>query len=580
MNALIAIKILGFFGLLTLLAMPLGNYMARVYRGENRFSRKILGPLERLLLRMAGVAEDADTHWKTYAKHLLIFNLLGFFAVYALERLQGFLPGNPAGFGAVSPQVAFNTAVSFVTNTNWQAYAGEAVMSQLTQMAGLTVQNFLSAATGMAVAVALTRSFTRNSEDGIGCFWTDLVRGVVYILLPLALVFSVFLVSQGLVQTFDAKAEIALAAPVADSNGNPVESVSLALGPVASQVAVKQLGTNGGGYYNANSAHPFENPTPLSNFAELLAILLIPAAFCFFFGRMVKAQRQGYVLFAVMMAVILPLSFLCAGAELSGNPALDSAGVDQKAGAFQSGGNMEGKEVRFGAAESALWAVATTAASNGSVNATHDSFTPLGGLIPMWLIQLGEVVFGGVGSGLYGMILFAVVAVFIAGLMVGRTPEYLGKKLSAYEMQAASLGILIPPAFVLLGTAMACVTLSGHATVANPGPHGFSELLYAYSSAANNNGSAFAGLDASNLFHTVATGLCMLAGRFWVIVPVLALAGSLARKRTVPASSGTLPTDTVLFAALLLGTLVLVGALTFIPALALGPLVEHLMLFK
>ncbi len=579
MNSIAAIKFLVYFALLTILAAPLGAYMARVYEGENRLSRKILGPLERFLYKIAGVREDSDGSWKIYARDLLVFNLLGFFAVYALLRLQGSLPLNPAGFGGVSPRLAFNTAASFVTNTNWQAYSGEAVMSQLSQMAALAVQNFLSAGSGMAVAAALCRSFARSEREGIGSFWVDLVRGSIYILLPLSLAFSIFLVSQGVVQTFEGRAEVSLISPQAAPDGTPLTRASIALGPVASQVAIKQLGTNGGGYYNANSAHPFENPTPLSNFAELLAILLIPAAFCFTFGKMVKAPRQGLVLFSVMMAVILPLVFVCAGAELSGNPALRGLGVDQSAGVFQGGGNMEGKELRFGAAESALWAVATTAASNGSVNSMHDSFTPVGGLVPMWLIQLGEVIFGGVGSGLYGMILLAVIAVFIAGLMVGRTPEYLGKKLSAFEMKASSLGVLIPPALTLLGTAAACVAASGHSTVANPGPHGFSEILYAYSSAANNNGSAFAGLDASNLFHTVGTGLCMLAGRFWVIVPVLALAGAVARKKIVPASAGTLPTDTPLFAVLLLGTVILVGALTFIPALALGPIVEHLMLF-
>lgn len=470
----------------------------------------------------------------------------------------------------MSPAVAFNTAVSFVTNTNWQAYSGETTMSQLTQMAALTVQNFVSAATGMAVAVALVRGFARRTVESVGNFWVDLTRSTLYVLLPLALVTALILMSQGVVQTFAGSRTVQPLESQPMGHGQRLAEQRLVLGPVASQVAIKELGTNGGGFFNANSAHPFENPTPLSNFVELLAILLIPAALCFTFGAMVKSPRHGWVLFAAMAAITVPLLVLCVSAEQAGNPLLGALGINQ------SLGNMEGKELRFGVGWSALWATVTTAASNGSVNCMHDSLTPLGGLAPMWLIQLGEVAFGGVGSGLYGMLMFAVIAVFVAGLMVGRTPEFLGKKLEAYEMKMAALVILIPSAAVLLGAALGCVAPSARAATANPGPHGFSEILYAFSSGANNNGSAFAGLNAGTSFYALAIGLCMLVGRYWTIVPVLAVAGSLARKRVVSASAGTLPTDTPLFVLLLVGTVLLVGALTFIPALALGPIVEQL----
>jgi K+-transporting ATPase ATPase A chain len=480
----------------------------------------------------------------------------------------------------VGEYVAWNTAVSFATNTNWQVYGGESTMSHLVQMTALAVQNFVSAATGIAVLAALIRGFVRRSAAGLGSFWVDLTRTTLHVLLPLSALLALLLVWQGVPQTFSAEAKFALRDPVHGDKGELVRMQAVALGPVASQVAIKQLGTNGGGYYNVNSAHPLENPTPLSNLLEALAILLLPGALCFTFGAMVKDRRQGWTIYAVMVAILLPLMAATVAAEQRGNPALASLGVDQSPGELQPGGNMEGKEARLGPVESGIWATATTAASNGSVNSMHDSFTPLGGMWPMWLIQLGEVVFGGVGSGLYGMLVFAIVAVFIAGLMVGRTPEYLGKKIEAFEMKMASIAILAPAAMVLVGTALASVVPAGPAGVANPGPHGFSEMLYALSSASNNNGSAFAGLTASSPFWAVLTGIAMLVGRYWVIVPVLALAGSLARKKLVPSSAGTLHTHGPLFGLLLVSTVLLVGALTFVPALALGPGVEHLQLLS
>jgi len=556
-----------YFAALALAGWPLGIYMARVYQGTARGAGRLFGGIERAVYRVAGVRPEIETGWRPYALGVLWFNLFGLLAVYLLQRLQGALPLNGAGFGAVPPFLAFNTAASFATNTNWQAYGGETTLSHLVQMAGLTVQNFVSAASGMACAAALARGFARRSAATIGNFWVDLTRSVLYVLLPLSILVALLLASQGVVQTFDATATVE---PLeAASQGEPGSQV-LALGPVASQIAIKQLGTNGGGYYNVNSAHPFENTTPLSNFIQLFSILLIPAAFCFAFGEMVRSNRHGWMLFGTMTLIVVPFLLLGAWAEWGGNPLLEPAGVDQSAG------NLEGKEVRFGVASSVLWATATAAASNGSVNSMHDSFTPLGGLVPIWLIQLGEVAFGGVGSGLYGMLMFAVIAVFLAGLMVGRTPELLGKKLEAFEMQMAALVVLLPAAAVLVGTAIASALPSAVLSAPNPGPHGFSEILYAFSSASNNNGSAFAGLNAATDFYTIALGICMLAGRYWVMLPVLAVAGSLARKKIVPASAGTLPTDTVLFALLLAGTVVLVGALTFVPALALGPIVEHL----
>jgi potassium-transporting ATPase potassium-binding subunit len=578
MTATAWIRIALFVGVVALLAKPLGAYMARVFAGEHTLLGRALGPVERLVYRVSGVRPDEEMTWRTYAVALLAFNLLGLLAVYALQRLQGVLPLNPDHVGAVSPDSAFNTAVSFASNTNWQGYGGESTMSYLTQMAALGVQSFLSAATGIAVLVALARSFVRAGAETIGNFWVDLTRATLYVLLPLSLVLAVFLVSQGVVQTFSPHATAQLLDPTTDASGNAVTEQVIALGPAASQVAIKQLGTNGGGFFNANSAHPFENPTPLAGFAELVAILLVAAALCVTFGRMVRDERQGWTLLAAMFAILLPLLVACVWSETSPNPALAGMGIDASPSALQPGGNMEGKELRFGPVDSAIWATATTAASNGSVNSMHDSFLPLGGLVPLALMQLGEVVFGGVGSGLYGMLLFAIVAVFVAGLMVGRTPEYLGKKIEAYEMKMASLGILVPCVTVLVGTAVAVATDAGIKGMANPGAHGFSEVLYAFSSAGNNNGSAFAGLFANTPFYNTALGLAMLVSRYWVIVPVLAVAGSLARKKIVPSSSGTLPTCGPLFVGLLVGTVILVGALTFVPALALGPIVEHLQL--
>jgi len=578
------------------LAKPLGAYMARVYEGRPFGLDRILGPVERLIYRLSGVRPDEEMNWKSYAIAMLLFNFAGLLAVYALQRLQFVLPLNPQGLGAVSPDSSFNTAVSFATNTNWQGYGGETTMSYLTQMLGLTVQNFVSAAAGMAMLIAFIRGFVRRSAQTIGNFWVDLTRTTLYILLPLSFVLALALVSQGVVQTFGAYAKVNVVQqtsydePVTDANGQPVLDAKgqpqtkkstlteqvLAVGPAASQVAIKQLGTNGGGFFNVNSSHPFENATPFSNFLELLAILVISAALCYTFGVMVKDTRQGWAVLAAMTVIFVVLLGVCMVAEQGGNPILAKLGVDQQASALQSGGNMEGKEVRFGIANSALWATATTSASNGSVDSMHDSFTPLGGLVPMWLMQLGEVIYGGVGSGLYGMLVFAIIAVFVAGLMVGRTPEYLGKKIEAYEMKMAALVILIPPAVVLIGTAIAVVAPAGLASLANPGAHGFSEILYAFSSAGNNNGSAFAGLNANTPFYNTALGFAMLFARYWLAVPTLAIAGSLARKKIVPVSAGTLPTHTPLFVALLIGTVILVGALTFFPALALGPIVEHL----
>jgi K+-transporting ATPase ATPase A chain len=581
---------------LVALAKPLGSYMARVYEGRPFGLDRVLGPVERFIYRLSGVRPDEEMSWKGYAIAMLLFNLAGLLAVYALQRLQPVLPLNPQGLGAVSPDSSFNTAVSFATNTNWQGYGGETIMSYLTQMLGLTVQNFVSAAAGMATLVAFIRGFARRSAQTIGNFWVDLTRTTLYILLPLSFVGALILVSQGVVQTFGAYAKVSVVQPVSydepatDPDGKPVldekgqpktkkstltEQI-IAVGPAASQIIIKQLGTNGGGFFNVNSSHPFENATPLSNFVELLSILLISGALCYTFGVMVKDTRQGWAVLAAMTVVFVVLLGVCVTAEQAGNPILAKLGVNQQASALQSGGNMEGKEVRFGIANSALWATATTSASNGSVNSMHDSYTPLGGLVPMWLMQLGEVIFGGVGSGLYGMLVFAIIAVFVAGLMVGRTPEYLGKKIEAYEMKMAALVILIPPAVVLIGTAIAVATPAALASLANPGAHGFSEILYAYSSMGNNNGSAFAGYNANIPFVNTTGGLAMLFARYWLAIPTLAIAGSLARKKIVPVSAGTLPTHTPLFVVLLIGVVILVGALTFFPALALGPVVEHL----
>jgi K+-transporting ATPase ATPase A chain len=511
---------------------------------------------------------------------MLAFQVFGFLIIYALQRVQGWLPLNPQGFGPVDADSAFNTAASFVTNTNWQGYVGEAVMSYATQMIGLAVQNFVSAASGIAVLVALIRGIRARAADEIGNFWVDLVKSTVHILLPLSLVLAVVLVSQGVVQNFSAYRSVPLVDATADADGKAVTEQVLPMGPAASQIAIKQLGTNGGGFFNVNSAHPFENPTPLANFLEVISILLIAAALCITFGVMVNDRRQGVALLGAMTAVFLALLLPCYWAEQTGNPRLAALGVDQTASALQSGGNMEGKEIRFGIANSALWATATTAASNGSVNSMHDSYLPLGGLVPLFLIQLGEVIYGGVGSGLYGMIAFVLIAVFVAGLMVGRTPEYLGKKVEAFEMKMASLMILIPPALVLIFTAIAAVSETALASRNNPGAHGFSEILYAYSSMSNNNGSAFAGISADVPFYNLTGGIVMLFARYWLAIPILAIAGSLAQKKVVPAGPGTLPTHTPLFAAWLVGVVLLVGVLAFVPVLALGPIVEHLILFS
>ncbi|MCX7081986.1 MAG: potassium-transporting ATPase subunit KdpA [Methylococcales bacterium] len=584
-------QIICYISTLLLFVKPLGWYMAKVYEDESVGLNRLLAPFETMLYRLSGVNPKQEMPWTDYAIALLVFNVLGMLAVFALQSLQATLPFNPQNLPNVSPDSAFNTAVSFATNTNWQGYSGETTMSYLTQMLGLTVQNFLSAATGMATLVTLSRGFVRRKADMIGNFWVDLTRSTLYILMPLSLILALALVGQGVVQTFSSYQTVPLLealsyeqpSPVLqDVSGKPVMTSAVtkeqvvAVGPAASQVAIKQLGTNGGGFFNVNSAHPLENPTPLSNFLEMLAILLIPAALCYTFGMMVGDTRQGWAILAAMTLIFVTLIFVTVPAEQNGNPALAILSVDQSANANQSGGNMEGKETRFGITNSALWAVATTAASNGSVNAMHDSFTPIGGMVSMWLMQLGEVVFGGVGSGLYGMIMFAIVAVFVSGLMIGRTPEYLGKKIEAYEMKMAAIVILIPPLMILGGTALAVMMAAGKASIFNPGAHGFSEVLYAFSSAGNNNGSAFGGLSANTPFYNGLLGLIMLFSRYWLAVPVLAIAGSLAAKKIVPVGPGTLPTHTPLFVALLIGIVLLVGALTFVPALALGPVVEHL----
>ena len=569
-------QIILYFVTLWLLAKPLGVYMAAVYENRPVLINRLLASLEAGIYRFSGVKPEQEMRWKEYAAALLWFNLFGGLAVFALQMLQAYLPLNPQQMNNVSVDSAFNTAVSFITNTNWQGYSGETTMSYLTQMLGLSVQNFVSAATGMAVLVAMIRGFQRKHSETIGNFWTDLTRGILYILMPLSVVLALVLAGQGVVQTFKPYHTI----PLVEQVGTATEKTTqtLALGPAASQVAIKQLGTNGGGFFNANSAHPFENPTPLSNFLEMLSLLLIPAALCHTFGTMVGDSRQGWAILSAMTLVMVGLVFVTAAYEQSGNPALTALGIEQSVSIDQSGGNMEGKETRFGIVNSALWATATAAASNGSVNAMHDSFTPLGGLVPMWLIQLGEVIFGGVGSGLYGMLVFVLIAVFVAGLMIGRTPEYLGKKIEAFEIKMAAIIILIPAFFILGGTAIAIMVEAGKTAVANPGAHGFSEILYAFSSAAGNNGSAFAGLSANSPFYNIALGIVMLFGRYGIIIPVLAIAGSLAEKKTVPTTLGTLSTHTPLFVMLLIGIVLLVGALTFVPALALGPVVEHLQL--
>lgn len=576
MSASDAVEIGLYLAALVGLSTPLGTYMAKVYQGERPpLLGRVLGPLEGLIYRACAIRPQQEMGWRTYALSLLAFNLLGGLALYGILRLQGQMPLNPLGLAGMEPFLAFNTAVSFVSNTNWQVYAGEVALTNLTQMVGLTAQNFLSAATGMACLAALIRGLARRESGSLGNFFVDLVRSLLYVLLPLALLLSLVLVSQGVVQTLTARQEItplqdmAAQAQATQPGGANPGGQALALGPAASQVAIKQLGTNGGGFFNTNSAHPLENATPLSNFAQCLAILLIPAALCHTFGAMVGDRRQGWVLLVAMLALFLAGLGLALWAEGAGNPRLAGLGLEEGAG------SLEGKETRVGLAVSVLWAVATTAASNGSVNAMHDSLTPLGGLVPMLMMQLGEVVFGGVGSGLYGMLCFVLVAVFIAGLMVGRTPEYLGKKIGAFEIKMAALVIMAPLFAVLVPTALA---VSGQAAAAasNPGPHGFSQILYAFSSMGNNNGSAFAGLDATGPLYALGGALAMLVSRYWLALPVLALAGALAAAKSVPPGPGTLPTHTPLFCGLLVAVVLVVGALAFLPALALGPVVEHL----
>lgn len=562
MNPLIPLTVV-YLLVLAALAQPLAKALIPVARAN------ALRPLENRLLRLMGADGHENMGWKRYALAVLAFNVTGLLAVYALQRLQGMLPLNPEHFGAVAPDLAFNTSISFITNTNWQAYGGESTMSLLTQMLALTVQNFVSAATGIAVAFALMRAFVREKETGLGNFWTDLFRITMYVLLPLAFVFALFLVSQGVVQTFNS------GVGVHTLEGG---TQTLAMGPVASQEAIKMAGTNGGGFFNANSAHPFENPNALTNFLQMLSILLIPAALCLTFGHLVGNQRQGWTLLGAMTLIFLLMLLLPGISEQGGNPLLTKLGVDTQASALQAGGNMEGKEVRFGMAASSLFSIITTAASCGAVNAMHDSFTALGGMAPMWLMQLGEVVFGGVGAGFYGVLLYALLAVFVAGLMIGRTPEYLGRKLGHAEMRLVMLALILPSLMILGGTALAVTAKPGLAAISNPGAHGFSQVLYAFSSATANNGSAFAGLGANSSFYNVMLGLCMWLGRFGVIIPVLAIAGCLVQKKRLPESPGTLPTSTPQFTLLLAVTILIVGALTFLPALALGPLAEHLSL--
>jgi len=578
------------------LAIPTGRYIANVVEG--RFG--VLSRVETGLYRLCGVKADLDMGWLQYALALLLFNGLGVLAVYALQRLQQWLPLNPQALANISPDSSFNTAISFVTNTNWQGYSGEQAMSYLTQMLGLAVQNFLSAATGIVVVVALIRGFARHTIQGIGNAWVDLTRVTLWILLPISLVYAVFLVQQGAVQNFDAYQDVHTVEvnrwqeprlgtdgqPMKDAKGQPVMAAkssdiqTIAMGPVASQEAIKMLGTNGGGFFNANSAHPYENPTPLTNFVQMLSIFLIPGALCFTFGRMVSDKRQGWTIYIAMFVLFVVGAVGAMSFEQQGNPQFAALGVDQSATATQAGGNMEGKETRFGIAESGLFATITTDASCGAINSWHDSFTPLGGMVPLVDMQLGEVVFGGVGTGLYGMLVFAILAVFIAGLMIGRTPEYLGKKIEAYEMKMTSLAILVTPLLVLAGTAIAVMTDAGKAGIANPGAHGYSEILYAFTSAANNNGSAFGGLSANTPFYNVMLGIAMWFGRFGVIVPVLAIAGSMAAKKRIVANEGTMPTHGALFVSLLIGVVLLVGLLNYVPALALGPVLEHLVLWK
>jgi len=581
---------------LLLLAMPTGRYIANVVEGKLAFLSRIEGGLYRL----CGIKSDVDMGWLQYALAILLFNGLGVLVVYLVQRVQLWLPLNPQALGNISPDSSFNTAISFVTNTNWQGYTGEQAMSYLTQMIALAVQNFFSAATGIVVVIALIRGFSRHTIQGIGNAWVDLTRVTMWILLPISFVLAIFFVQQGAVQNFDPYKDVQTlevnkwqepklgpdGQPLKDAKGAPVmedkssDHQTIAMGPVASQEAIKMLGTNGGGFFNANSAHPYENPTPLTDFVQMLVIFLIPGGLCFAFGHLVKDKRQAWTVYIAMFVLFAVGAIAAMTFEQQGNPQFAALGVDQSMTATQPGGNMEGKESRFGIAESGLFATITTDASCGAVNSWHDSFTPLGGMVPLVNMQLGEVVFGGVGSGLYGMLIFAILAVFIAGLMIGRTPEYLGKKIEAHEMKMTSIAILVTPLLVLAGTAIAVMTDAGKAGIANPGAHGYSEILYAFTSAANNNGSAFGGISANTPFYNVMLAIAMWLGRFGVIVPVLAIAGSMAAKKRIAATEGTMPTHGPLFISLLIGVVLLVGLLNYVPALALGPVIEHLVLWK
>jgi len=561
------LQILLYFVVLTALTKPLGGMIYRVFAGEKTRLGTLLGPIENLLYRLAGVDAKSEQHWTGYTLAMLSFNLLGFLLVYLILVTQGILPLNPQHLPGLTPDLAFNTAISFVTNTNWQSYGGESTMSYFAQMVALTTQNYLSAATGIALCIALCRGFSRRSAKTVGNFWVDMTRATLYILLPLSSIFALLLIWQGVPQTLHAYADITTLQGVKQT---------LALGPVASQEAIKMFGSNGGGFFNANSAHPFENPNALTNFLECWTILALAAALTNTFGRFVRDEMQGWALYSAMSVLFLVGVGICYWAEASGNPAFDPIGIDQTASSLQSGGNMEGKDVRFGIADSALWATATTDASNGSVNAMHDSFTPLGGLVPLANILLGEIIFGGVGSGLYGILLYAIITVFIAGLMVGRTPEYLGKKIEGREVKMTMLAILCLPLGLFVFLAIACISKPGLAGLANAGPHGFSEMFYAYASAVGNNGSAFAGLTANTPFYNITLGIAMLIGRFAYVVPMMAVAGSLVEKKIAPPSPGTFPTRGGLFIGLLVGIVVIVGGLTYFPALSLGPIVEHL----
>jgi K+-transporting ATPase ATPase A chain len=560
-----------YFLLVTAISVPLGLYMARVFSNERTLLDPVLGPIERLIYRICGINPGVEMGWAGYAISMLAFSLISMIFLYALQRLQYYLPLNPQGLAGVPPGLAFNTAASFTTNTNWQAYSGEQTLSYLTQMVGLTSHNFLSAAAGITMAAAVIRGFARRSAKTIGNFWVDLTRTTLWVLLPLSLIFALFLVWQGVPDNFS---------PYVNATTLEGATQTIAEGPVASQEIIKELGTNGGGFMNSNSSHPYENPTPLTNLLEMLAIFSIGAGLTHTFGKMVGDRRQGWALFAVMSILFLSGAAPTIWAEQHGNPQFTAMGIDQHATATQSGGNMEGKEVRYGIVESAMWATVTTDTSCGAVNSMHDSYTPLGGLVPMVNMQLGEVIFGGVGSGLYGIIVMAVLAVFIAGLMVGRTPEYLGKKIEAREMKLAMLYVLIFPAVILIPTAVATVLPAGLAGMSNPGPHGFSQVLYAYTEAGANNGSAFAGLSANTAFFNVTLAIVMLLGRFMMAIPALAIAGSVAAKKSTAASAGTFPTDGAPFVLLLIGVIIIVGALTFFCAVALGPIVEQLLMMS